>query len=148
LRVKEVAWGGSIWVDKNGKLQHSRRADISVELEADDDPDSAQKMAEYLISTWLSNAYEHIVGSVERRLPEMAQEPTLTLTGRVMEELGADLCELLEIDDKGKAIVLKTKGFLKDKDKWIRINDIVKSFNGNWIKSGKESRWEIPKEVI
>ena len=52
---------------------------------------------------------------------------------------------LINIEEENEIIRISPKKFLGDL--WGPINDVIKKLNGIWIREGKESRWEIKKEV-
>jgi len=68
--------------------------------------------------------------------------PPTTLTER-LSSAGIDL-SLLDIEEKEDMTIVSPKKFLGDL--WGPINDAMKSVGGNWIREGRQSRWEIPKQ--
>lgn len=50
--------------------------------------------------------------------------------------------EDVDITEEDSSVVVVPKSFL-EKDVWYKINDALKSLNGEWVSAGKESRWII-----
>lgn len=60
----------------------------------------------------------------------------------VSEEVDLSLLRVMEDEDK---FIISPSGYLGEP--WRPINDTIRSMGGQWISAGKESRWEIKKEV-
>jgi hypothetical protein len=60
-----------------------------------------------------------------------------------LETAGVDL-ELVDIEEDDLAYLVSPKKFLGDL--WGPINDTIKELGGNWIRDGRNSRWEITKD--
>jgi hypothetical protein len=63
--------------------------------------------------------------------------------GGVLEAVGVDT-SLLDIEENEATIQVTPKRFLGDQ--WGPINDKIREMGGTWIRDGRNSRWEIPKE--
>jgi len=61
-----------------------------------------------------------------------------------LKNAGIDV-DLLNIEDKEDVIIISPKKFLGDQ--WGPINDAIRSLGGNWVREGRDSRWEIKKQV-
>ena len=68
--------------------------------------------------------------------------PPTSLTEK-LSSAGIDL-SLLDIEEKEDVTIVSPKKFLGDL--WGPINDAIKSVGGNWIREGRQSRWEIPRQ--
>ena len=55
-----------------------------------------------------------------------------------------DLKTLLIFEETKDAIIIKTKGFLGSQN-FAKIGAVVRNLGGNWVSSGKESHFKIPK---
>jgi hypothetical protein len=60
-----------------------------------------------------------------------------------LEEAGVDL-SLVEIEETEEMVNVTPVEFLGDR--WGPINDAIRSLNGIWIRAGRSSHWEIPRE--
>jgi len=60
-------------------------------------------------------------------------------------DLGIDL-NLLNIEETDETILITPKKFLGDQ--WGSINDVIRGLNGTWVREGRDSHWEIKKEVL
>ena len=60
-----------------------------------------------------------------------------------LEAAGIDTNQL-DIEENETTISVSPKKFLGDQ--WGPINDKIREIGGNWIRDGRSSRWEIPKE--
>ena len=83
---------------------------------------------------------------VQANKPVKANGSPLTVED-VVKKLGDDVqhVEVHEfVNDPGN-IFVKTKGFLKDREDWYRINNAIKDMGGAWQRQGKDSHWTIPK---
>ena len=58
---------------------------------------------------------------------------------------GVDL-SLVDVDEGEDVVVISPKRFLGDL--WVPINDAIRTIGGNWIREGRESRWEIRREEL
>jgi hypothetical protein len=61
-----------------------------------------------------------------------------------LEAAGVDLA-LVDVEEGESAVSVSPKKFLGDL--WGPINDAMKTLGGTWIRDGRSSRWEIPKEA-
>jgi len=57
--------------------------------------------------------------------------------------LGIDM-NLLNIEETNDQTIITPKKFLGDQ--WGSINNAIRELGGNWIREGRESRWEIKKD--
>jgi len=57
-----------------------------------------------------------------------------------LEEVGLDL-GLVDLEESETAVTITPKRFLGDQ--WGPVNDAIKQAGGNWIRDGRNSRWEI-----
>jgi len=53
--------------------------------------------------------------------------------------------EQLEIIQNEQTITVTPRGYL-GKETWYQINEVLKSFDAEWVSAGKESRWIIRKQ--
>ncbi len=60
----------------------------------------------------------------------------------ILEAAGVDTSQL-DIEEDEAQISVSPKKFLGDL--WGPINDNIREIGGNWIRDGRNSRWEIPK---
>ncbi|MBN1681940.1 hypothetical protein JW865_00105 [Candidatus Bathyarchaeota archaeon] len=60
-----------------------------------------------------------------------------------LKTLGVDT-SLLNFDETEESQIISPKKFLGDQ--WGPINDVMRDLNANWIRDGRDSRWEIKKE--
>lgn len=88
------------------------------------------------------------VGKAETRV--IHQEPSSTEEAwppqsaqAILESAGVDTSQL-NIEEDEAQISVSPKKFLGDL--WGPINDKIREIGGNWVRDGKNSRWEIPKE--
>ena len=51
---------------------------------------------------------------------------------------------LLNVEEREDITVITPKKFLGDL--WGPINEVIRSLGGNWIREGRQSRWEISKQ--
>ena len=58
---------------------------------------------------------------------------------------GVDL-SLVDVDEGEDVVIISPKRFLGDL--WVPVNDAIRTIGGNWIREGRESRWEIRKEEL
>jgi len=63
----------------------------------------------------------------------------------VLASVGVDL-SLINVEEGEEIIVISPKRFLGDL--WGPLNDAVRSLGGYWVREGRESRWEIRKELL
>jgi len=61
-----------------------------------------------------------------------------------LEAAGVDLA-LVDVEEGESTVSVSPKKFLGDL--WGPINDTMKTLGGTWIRDGRSSRWEIPKEA-
>lgn len=66
--------------------------------------------------------------------------PAMDLEAALSEHL--DVLDVIDIEGK---LIIEPIRWIDDKDKWRRINKIIKAHGGTWIAGGKESHWEVPK---
>ena len=57
---------------------------------------------------------------------------------------GVDV-NLINIEEGEELIIISPKKFLGDL--WGPLNDTIRSMGGIWIREGRDSRWEIKKEL-
>ncbi|TRO54163.1 hypothetical protein E2P71_04790 [Candidatus Bathyarchaeota archaeon] len=57
-----------------------------------------------------------------------------------LEAAGVDIA-LVDVEESGDMISVSPKKFLGDL--WGPINDAIKTLGGNWVRDGRNSRWEI-----
>lgn len=60
-----------------------------------------------------------------------------------LEAAGVDLA-LVNVEEEGAMVSVSPKKFLGDL--WGPINDAIKTLGGNWVRDGRNSRWEITSE--
>lgn len=60
-----------------------------------------------------------------------------------LEAAGVDLA-LVNVEEEGAMVSISPKKFLGDL--WGPINDAIKTLGGNWVRDGRNSRWEINPE--
>lgn len=60
-----------------------------------------------------------------------------------LESAGVDVSQL-DVEENETTISVSPKKFLGDQ--WGPINDKIREIGGNWVRDGRNSRWEIPKE--
>jgi hypothetical protein len=60
-----------------------------------------------------------------------------------LEAAGVDLA-LVDVEQSDNMVTVTPKKFLGDL--WGPINDSLKTLGGNWIRNGRNSRWEITVE--
>jgi len=60
-----------------------------------------------------------------------------------LEAAGVDLA-LVDVEEEGAMVSVSPKKFLGDL--WGPINDAIKTLGGNWVRDGRNSRWEITQE--
>ena len=76
------------------------------------------------------------------------QEPTTSTdwppqsAHAVLEAAGIDVSQL-DVEENETTIMVSPKKFLGDQ--WNPINDKIRDIGGNWVRDGRNSRWEIPK---
>jgi hypothetical protein len=61
----------------------------------------------------------------------------------ILEAAGVDVSQL-DIEENETIISVSPKKFLGDQ--WGPINEKMREIGGIWIRDGRSSRWEIPKE--
>lgn len=61
-----------------------------------------------------------------------------------LEEAGVDLA-LVDVEEGEAVVSVSPKKFLGDL--WGPVNDSIKTLGGTWIRDGRSSRWEIPKQA-
>jgi hypothetical protein len=62
---------------------------------------------------------------------------------QMLESADVDTSQL-DIEENETIISVSPKKFLGDQ--WGPINDKIREISGTWIRDGRSSRWEIPKE--
>ena len=62
-----------------------------------------------------------------------------------LEEEGVDL-SLVDVEETADVINITPIEFLGDR--WAPINDAIRDIGGVWVRAGRESHWEIPREEI
>jgi len=80
---------------------------------------------------------------VEERLPTLGEGWPPGSAQQVLEAAGIDVSQLDVVEDEAM-VTITPKRFLGDL--WGPINDKVRAMGGVWIRDGKNSRWEIPKQ--
>jgi hypothetical protein len=63
----------------------------------------------------------------------------------VLASAGVDL-SLVNVEEGEEMIVISPKRFLGDL--WGPVNEAVRTLGGYWVREGRESRWEIRKELL
>lgn len=58
---------------------------------------------------------------------------------------GIDI-SLVDISEKENLVIISPKKFLGDL--WSPINDSIRTLGGSWVRDGRQSRWEMPKENL
>jgi len=58
---------------------------------------------------------------------------------------GVDL-ELVELIIEDENIIINPKRFLGDL--WGQVNESIRSLGGTWVRSGRDSHWEIEKSSL
>ena len=53
---------------------------------------------------------------------------------------------LVDVNEEAEVVTVTPKKFLGDL--WSPINDSVRTLGGNWIRDGRQSRWEIPSQNL
>lgn len=100
-------------------------------------PDCGSKIG-IILSVGKASEITHIPKEVEREdWPPTSFEEKL-------KSAGVDT-GLLNIEEKENSILVSPKKFLGDL--WSPINDAIRTLGGVWIREGRESRWEIKKEL-
>lgn len=61
----------------------------------------------------------------------------------ILEASGIDTSEL-DVEENEEMITASPKKFLGDA--WGAINDKIREMGGTWVRDGRNSRWEIPKD--
>jgi hypothetical protein len=61
----------------------------------------------------------------------------------ILEAAGIDVSQL-DVEENETMISVSPKKFLGDQ--WGPINDKLREIGGNWVRDGRSSRWEIPRE--
>jgi len=61
-----------------------------------------------------------------------------------LEAAGVDLA-LVDVEENGAMTSVSPKKFLGDL--WGPINDAIRTLGGNWVRDGRNSRWEINEEA-
>jgi hypothetical protein len=74
---------------------------------------------------------------------EPSEEGSPKTAQAVLEAIGVDISQL-DIEENETIISASPKKFLGDQ--WGSINDKIREIGGIWIRDGRNSRWEIPKE--
>lgn len=89
-----------------------------------------------------------VEGSRPLQAPQAQDLPSQpVLSGSLQERLVSSGIEvaLLDIQESGDMTVVRPKRFLGDL--WGRVNEVMRSVGGVWVREGRESRWEIRNEV-
>ncbi len=73
--------------------------------------------------------------------PEEAQPQDITSQ---LKKAGVDLT-LVDIKENGVLVSITPKKFLGDM--WGPLNEAIKILGGNWIRDGRNSRWELQQEA-
>ncbi len=87
---------------------------------------------------------EKIREFTEEPSPEISPKRRQSMEDTQMSELAYELNKaglnpsIIEEGDN----TAKLTAFLKDKDKWIEYNEVMKGLGYKWVKDGKDSRWE------
>ncbi|MFC1803471.1 hypothetical protein ACFL0D_05835 [Thermoproteota archaeon] len=63
----------------------------------------------------------------------------------MLQAAGIDVSQL-DIEENETMIAISPKKFLGDL--WGPINDKIRELGGNWIRDGRNSRWELGKESL
>ena len=82
--------------------------------------------------------------STERPTEQRPTWPPSSIRERVR-LAGVDL-SLVDVDEGEDVVIISPKRFLGDL--WVPVNDAIRTIGGNWIREGRESRWEIRKEEL
>jgi len=109
-------------------------------------PDCGAKIG-IVISVGKSGA---ISSSSQGHIEDIPQQTVPTSTpasqpGTVEEKLAAAGIDvtLVDISEEGNIVAVSPKKFLGDL--WSPINDSIRTIGGNWVREGRQSRWEIPR---
>jgi hypothetical protein len=70
--------------------------------------------------------------------------PPVTLEGKLT-AAGIDVT-LVDVSEEADVVSITPKKFLGDL--WSPINDSVRTLGGNWVRDGRQSRWEIPSQNL
>ncbi len=71
------------------------------------------------------------------------QQPQQVDIRSMLTNAGVDIA-LLDIEEDGALVSISPKKFLGDM--WNQINDSIRGLSGNWIRDGRNSRWELQRE--
>jgi hypothetical protein len=77
-----------------------------------------------------------------QKLQETTEEWPPQTAHEILQAAGFDV-SLLDIEEKETMISISPKKFLGDQ--WGPINDKIRELGGNWIRDGRNSRWELAK---
>jgi len=76
--------------------------------------------------------------------PSIPATQPATLEGKLT-AAGIDVT-LVDVNEESEVISITPKKFLGDL--WSPINDSVRTLGGNWVRDGRQSRWEIPSQNL
>jgi hypothetical protein len=89
------------------------------------------------------------IGKVDNRINvrnvEVEDSSHQNETEKFLTESGVDI-SLIEIEEDEETIIIMPKRFLGDL--WGSINDAIRNVGGGWVREGRQSRWEIKKELL
>jgi len=83
--------------------------------------------------------------SEETTIEIEVEPPSLEEFIGLLEVSGVDL-SLALVMDEGDRFIVSPNGYIGGS--WRHINEAMKELGGEWISSGKRSRWEIMKEEL
>jgi hypothetical protein len=118
------------------------RLEFSIKALVDDqnDMEAAKAHLEGLLDGWLSVLETPASGGAK-------QEPAKPVEALKPADLfPEDLKGLLSFEDQGEWIIIKPKRFL-GAENFAKVADIVKKCNGEYVSSGKQSHFRIPKHA-
>lgn len=90
-------------------------------------------------------ATEATVKSGETVMKIEVETPSLGEFIGLLESSGVDL-SLVLVMDEGDRFIVSPKGYIGGS--WRHINEAMREMGGEWISSGKRSRWEVMKEGL
>jgi hypothetical protein len=128
------------------------RLEYSVKVAVEDEADFnvAKAHVEGLIDGWLSGALGAPASpSAKPEQPRKAErkEPAKPIEALKPADLfPEDLKGLLSFEDQAEWTIIKPRQFLGSEN-FARIADIVKKHNGEYVSSGKQSHFRIPKKA-
>jgi len=135
-----------------GDREEWLRIEYSIKALVEDDSEIqvAKANIEGLIDGWLSSALgAGVPAGAKQEQPKRAErkEPAKpTEAPKPMDLFPEDLKGLLSFEDQAEWTIIKPRQFLGSEN-FARIADIVKKHNGEYVSSGKQSHFRIPKKA-